>query len=155
MHSQLAMNMLSDYKIESCIGWFLGVRFRFSYLQSHRSRLTFGSLTVWFLGPLPRQYLWLTPNITKMVMNRIANVIKKNCQFFISSSFSRLFSPNSLFFDKVFWSVVTVNEKRLTFLLRHCVTQAWPWHWLAWQCQEGCWAQMKGLIERDYFVNDP
>ena len=115
MHSQLAMNMLSDYKIESCIGWFLGVRFRFSYLQSHRSRLTFGSLTVWFLGPLPRQYLWLTPNITKMVMNRIANVIKKNCQFFISSSFSRLFSPNSLFFDKVFWSVVTVNEKTTNF----------------------------------------
>ena len=115
MHSQLAMNMLSDYKIESCIGWFLGVRFRFSYLQSHRSRLTFGSLTVWFLGPLPRQYLWLTPNITKMVMNRIANVIKKICQIFISSSFSRLFSPNSLFFDKVFWLVVTVNEKTTNF----------------------------------------
>ena len=59
--------------------------------------------------------LWLTPNITKMIMNRIANVIKKICQFFISSSFSRLFSPNSLFFDKVFWSVVTVNEKTTNF----------------------------------------
>ena len=49
------------------------------------------------------------------VMNRIANVIKIICQFFISSSFSRLFSPDSLFFDKVFWSVVTVNEKTTNF----------------------------------------
>ena len=155
MHSQLAMNMLSDYKIESCIGWFLGVRFRFSYLQSHRSRLTFGSLTVWFLGPLPRQYLRLTPNITKRVMNRIANVIKRIFQFFISSSFFRLFTPILYFLIKSFGRLSQSTKKRLTSLLRHCVTQAWPWHWLAWQCQERCWAQIKGLIERNYFVDDP
>ena len=83
-------------------------------------KLVFALLTVWVSGLLLRQYLRLTPSITKKVMSRTANVavpkIKRICHFFISSSFSRLFSPDSLSFDEVFRSIVTVNEKTTNFL---------------------------------------
>ena len=83
-------------------------------------KLIFALFTGWFSGLPLRQYLRLTPSITKKVTSRIANVvvpkIKRICHFFIPSSFSRLFSPDSLSFDEVFRSIVTVNEKTTNVL---------------------------------------